>query len=313
MAKTSPESHDRPRLLALELWGIGDVALAVPFLRAAARHADVTLLAKAHAGPILRRFAPGVRHITFDAPWTAFSGKYRLHRWPWRAIASILSSLRHERPDIGVSPRADPRDHVLLRLAGASRTLGFGRAGSKLLLNTAMPQPQPPHRATHWARLTESLGWPIPSNPPTIRSGRRIIIHTGAGQPVRTWPADRFAEIARRLSMAGWDVRMIDDQQGDLDCLLDLLDTADRFIGNDSGPGHLAALLGVPTFTIFGPQLPELFSPQHPSAGWIEGAPCPHKPCWDRCRFSEPHCLQEINEEAVWKRLVDWLGREAPN
>ena len=52
----------------------------------------------------------------------------------------------------------------------------------------------------------------------------------------------------------------------DLDALLTKLASADRFIGNDSGPGHLAALLGVPTFTIFGPQLPELFAPQHPQA-----------------------------------------------
>ena len=65
-----------------------------------------------------------------------------------------------------------------------------------------------------------------------VRRGRRIIIHTGAGQPVRAWPADRLAEIARRLSLAGWDVRMLDGGQGDFDSLLDLLATADRFIGN---------------------------------------------------------------------------------
>ena len=100
---------------------------------------------------------------------------------------------------------------------------------------------------------------------------------------------------------------MLDGGHGDLDSLLDLLATADRFIGNDSGPGHLAALLGIPTFTIFGPQLPELFSPRHPGAGWIEGAPCPHKPCWDRCRFREPECLTRISGEDVYRRVQSWL------
>jgi ADP-heptose:LPS heptosyltransferase len=34
--------------------------------------------------------------------------------------------------------------------------------------------------------------------------------------------------------------------------LYDLLTTASVFIGNDSGPGHLAAISGVPTITLFG-------------------------------------------------------------
>ena len=41
------------RLLVLELWGVGDVALALPFLRIASQRADVTLLAKRHAAAVL--------------------------------------------------------------------------------------------------------------------------------------------------------------------------------------------------------------------------------------------------------------------
>ena len=88
---------------------------------------------------------------------------------------------------------------------------------------------------------------------------------------------------------------------------VDTLASADRFIGNDSGPGHLAALLGVPTFTIFGPQLPQLFAPQHPHAAWIEGAACPYKPCFDACRFPRPHCIETLSLDAVWPRVQAWL------
>mgnify|MGYP001544332006 CR=1 FL=1 len=100
---------------------------------------------------------------------------------------------------------------------------------------------------------------------------------------------------------------MIDDSQDDLDALLASLAGAERFVGNDSGPGHLAALLGVPTFTIFGPQLPELFAPQHPKSAWIEGAPCPCKPCFDSCRFPMPFCIREVSVDAVWAKLQTWL------
>jgi heptosyltransferase-2 len=89
--------------------------------------------------------------------------------------------------------------------------------------------------------------------------------------------------------------------------LLALIDQAGAFIGNDSGPGHLAAFCGVPTFTIFGPQLPEWFAPLHPAAEWIEGKACPYRPCSDYCRFPTPHCLWSITEEEVGGRVEKFV------
>lgn len=309
LAKPSPESGSPPRLLVLELWGIGDVALAVPFLREAVRRAEVTLLAKPHAESILRHFVPAVRLIPFEAPWTAFTGKYRLHRWPWRTLRQTLSLLRQGRFECGLSARPDPRDHALLALAGVGRRIGFPRAGSGLLLEESLAPPAT-HRADHWARLAEALGWKIPEPAPIPRKGRRVALHPGAGNPVREWPLERFRQVADNLTRDGWEVRWLDPQSRDLPELIRSLDECDRFVGNDSGPGHLAALLGLPTFTIFGPQLPERFAPRHPQAAWIEGAPCAYKPCRDDCRFREPHCLKRIGFDDVRPALAEWLRKE---
>ena len=43
------------------------------------------------------------------------------------------------------------------------------------------------------------------------------------------------------------------------------------------------------------------------NTGWVEGLPCPHKPCFDRCRFAEPFCLTGIDRDDVWQRLTFWL------
>ena len=296
------------RLLAIELWGLGDVALAIPFLRAASEHTEVTLLAKPHAAPLLARFAPTVKHVSLVAPWTAFQGKYQLHRWPWRELLRLRRELRAHDFAFGVSARPDPRDHVLLTFADAQRRLGFPRAGSRNFLTDALPRPARPHRAEHWRALASALDWEIPPHSPPPRTDRRIVIHTGAGQPVRVWPRERFENLAARLRDAGWEAVLLDDSLRDVDQLLATLATADRFIGNDSGPGHLAALLGVPTFTIFGPQLPELFAPQHLRAAWIDGAPCRFKPCFDSCRFAAPNCILEISADDVWSRVQPWLA-----
>ena len=73
-----------PKLLTVELWGLGDLVLATPFLRAAPRLFEVAMLARPAARELQPRLWPGVEVIPFEFPWTAFRGKYVLTRWPWR-------------------------------------------------------------------------------------------------------------------------------------------------------------------------------------------------------------------------------------
>ena len=49
-----------------------------------------------------------------------------------------------------------------------------------------------------------------------------------------------------------------------LDRLVDVLSQAGAYLGNDSGPTHLAAQLGVPTIALFGPTHPQTWAPQGP-------------------------------------------------
>ncbi|MBC8096372.1 MAG: hypothetical protein H7Y43_11210, partial [Akkermansiaceae bacterium] len=60
----------RPKLLLVELWGLGDLVIATPFLQAAAAKFDLTLLARPYAKDLQQRFWPDVRVEPFTAPWT---------------------------------------------------------------------------------------------------------------------------------------------------------------------------------------------------------------------------------------------------
>jgi heptosyltransferase-2 len=155
------------------------------------------------------------------------------------------------------------------------------------------------------------------------------LIHTGAGQPVRVWPLEKYKNLASQLRRENFQVQIAcdADQRGwwlrsgennvatpaTVKELIALIDSAGAFIGNDSGPGHLAAFCGVPTFTIFGPQLPEWFAPLHPAAEWIEGNACPYKPCSDYCRFATPFCLWNIGEEEVIGGVDKFLAAAIPS
>jgi len=319
----------KPKLLVVELWGLGDLIIATPFLRAASERFNVTLLAKPFARDLQIRFWPEIQIHAFTAPWTSFKRKYRLWSWPWRQIAG-LRQLRRAGFDFGLSARWDPRDHLLLFGARARVRLGFPRLGSGIFLSHNLTRPSPAsHRYEGWQGMAEALGFRLPAREqlPSVAVGgrRQILIHTGAGQPVRVWPLPRYRNLVQRLRARGHVVQLACDSdqlrwwqesgEENLVCpltvtrLLEVIDQAGLFIGNDSGPGHVAAACGVPTFTIFGPQLPEWFVPIHPAAEWIEGKACPYKPCSDYCRYPVAHCLENSTEEEVCGKVQAFVDR----
>lgn len=320
----------KPRLLVVELWGLGDLMIATPFLQAASQKYAVTLVAKPFAKDLRARFWSAVDVVPFRAPWTAFQHKYRLLAWPWRELFALRRQLAAEPFECGLSARWDPRDHLLLWLVGARTRRGFPRAGSRFFLSHPLSRPEPKsHRYENWRLLARALGFELPAREniarPQIHPAGEILVHTGAGQPLRVWPLDRYRNLVARLRQKNFRVQVAcDPDQYDgwaamgekniarpqtVDGLLALVDRAGLFIGNDSGPGHLAALCGVPTFTLFGPQLPEGFAPLNGASEWLEGKACPYKPCFDYCRFPVPYCIVNCREEEVWDRVEPLVTR----
>lgn len=321
----------KPKLLIVELWGLGDLIIATPFIRAASEKFDITLLAKPFALDLQPRFWPDVEVAAFTAPWTAFKfkDKYSFWRWSLLQMSRLRQQLAARHFEFGLSARWDPRDHLLLKLVGVEKRLGFPRVGSWRFLTQPLARPEPEaHRYESWRLIGRAFNVPLPPREkilqPPPRFGGAVLIHTGAKQPLRVWPLERYRQLAARLRENGRAVQVACDpdqrewwlRAGETSVatpanvaeLMALMTHAGSFIGNDSGPGHLAAFYGVPTLTIFGPQLPEWFAPLHPAAEWIEGKSCPYKPCSDYCRYPTPHCLWNVTGEEVWTRVEKFLA-----
>jgi len=131
-------------------------------------------------------------------------------------------------------------------------------------------------------RSVEARGVGYPRTP-----GGPIVLHPGAGSDKKCWPPESFLELARRLSQARTPVEVLLGEvelekwpaaqaqsfkdaapvrtPATLTDLLDRVAAASAFVGNDSGPGHLAGILGVPTISIFGPKSPNRWRPIGPN------------------------------------------------
>lgn len=94
---------------------------------------------------------------------------------------------------------------------------------------------------------------------PPLRADAPVVLAPGASDPTRSWPLARWFGLAERLReqapvvVVGGPAEAWAEYRPDLDELMALAGGAGAWLGPDSGPGHLAARCGAPTFTVFGP------------------------------------------------------------
>lgn len=83
---------------------------------------------------------------------------------------------------------------------------------------------------------------------------KRIAIHPSSGAFEKNWDLAKFTRVATRLKQEGWDPVFLARNDSilcpTLEELASLLYESGSYIGNDSGPGHLASALNIPSLII---------------------------------------------------------------
>lgn len=155
-----------------------------------------------------------------------------------------------------------------------------------------------------------------------IRDTPFAVLSPGANWRFRRWPAERYAFLAAALrsrfglpsvvtgsradaALAG---RIAEESRGAARSLAGvaslrefagLASLARVFVGNDSGPLHIAAAVGTPVVALFGPNTPERFAPRgSPSRVLWRRHPC--SPCDQRaCARPDDPCMAAIQVDEV--------------
>jgi ADP-heptose:LPS heptosyltransferase len=249
-----------------------------------------------------------------------------------------------------VANLGDYRPNFALFLTGARRRVGFGFAGGGVFLTDVVePDLSRIHRSELSLRLLEHIGIPvIPSekllslSPDDAQFGREFLarngidksdlvvgIHPGAGYAIKEWGEDRFRELADKIvcelgakviwfSDPGHPPAKLVVNSNDivraslpLRQFLAVLSCCHTFVGNDSGPMHMAAGLGVRVVAIFGPELPEWFGPLGAGHQIVARRGMWCRPCWRKCRFAERYCLRLISAQEVMQAVCKSVGRLA--
>ncbi|HJP61605.1 MAG TPA: glycosyltransferase family 9 protein [Gemmatimonadaceae bacterium] len=154
-----PSMRAPERILVSELWHIGDVVLAMPFLAALRTlfpDARITLLGRAHARETLKHTGLVDDFVSFDFPWTFLDEDRRPTIRELLKLPGVIRRLRLQKFDLAFDCSRDGRNNLVLFLSGSARRIGFAFGGGEFLLTDAVPVGSlNEHRTADWLRLLE--------------------------------------------------------------------------------------------------------------------------------------------------------------
>lgn len=328
-----------PRLLCIKCWGIGSILLISPTLKALKRRwprAHITFLTLKETAEVCRlipeideiitvglrrgfflpaviRLIKRVRRAHFDAVIDfEFSSNFTALVVYWSGSPSIgFTSLKPERDalyDVGIV--FDHSLHARDSFARVAQFLNCPPVGEPEIVLPAAPA------------VDVKLG--------SLKEPY-VVVNPNAGELSyqRRWPLERYISLLRELcETTGVSFALIGRRRDEryMRPLLDAFQTEPRvislvgklslaelalllrkaslYIGNDSGPMHLAATVGTPCIAFFGPETPHLYGPLPPVRHDVFYSHYHCSPCMNVFRYKaatcrDNRCLKVIGVEPV--------------
>ncbi len=266
----------------------GDLLLNVPAIRAVrerfpAAHLTLVVGRQNAAAVVGQAWADEVRVV--DTKNFIGVARAALRRGPRPDLAISFTTVSYSRSG-----------SLLVALSGARERLGFNASRwnerDAARLTRVVPYPEgTPHQSEVSMALARAAGAERKPPPPyfvadaasvALAPEGAVYLHPGAGKLKNRWPADRFAALARELLHRGREVWLLEGPQDggtveavqaslgralpvvrgeSISQLAGRFARASLYIGNDTGPLHLAGAVGAPTVGIYGWSDPREWAP----------------------------------------------------
>jgi ADP-heptose:LPS heptosyltransferase len=315
-------------VLLISLQRLGDIALEIPSLqrlRQSYPEAFLGVVAPTAFHPLIQLACRP--QLLIDYPRNAaglFNTASVLRKRNWQVAVDLTT-------DYHLAPA------WLIASSGAPIRIGFENAGRGHFFNYSLPVPDDVHMQDLFRKPIELLGvsslevvWVIqiahPCLPLPAKKGnqRYVGIHPGATHWTQRWPPPYFAVLARKIHEAG-DCCLILGSPADQALVQEIASSSghvaipmitgnnvlsfaavmsrmDLLICNNSGPLHLAGLLGVPTLSFMGPTVKARWWPRGSRQEVMRRDQLPCIGCNNGyCRIQSHACMTEITPDQAFQ------------
>jgi heptosyltransferase-2 len=337
----------REKILIIRLAAIGDVVMASSLarrLRDAKPDAHIAWLCGQAAAPLVERFSDVDDVISIDDRRLLTSGSVGRAR----VLLTTWNLLGPQRFDVAYLLHPDPRYRALTATLLRTRVIAQSRKRLRPALNPVPGR----YLGDEAARLMDEseprgpveghfpLGRLKPFSPTARGEKPRVVIVPGGAKNVlresalKRWPLEHYATLARTLVDAGFEVALVGNIGDDwvrphftdtsvtnligktsIPETLEVLAGSDLVIAHDTGPMHLARLVGARLIALFGPTSPSTFVPADDKTTVLWGGEhlaC--RPCYDGREFAEcadNECMSSISPEIVLRTALSILRETA--
>ncbi len=167
--------------------------------------------------------------------------------------------------------------------SSSEKIIGINKRLYSKIYTKFVPIREEPHIIDIYLDAVRNLDFRMSNYPAAkfkLQESGRILIHPFAGWKAKEWSLNKYISLAENLNKKYKTSFIIPKKSLNSDIIKEILgkgigiietETTDELIekikisflliGNDSGPVHIANLLGIPTFTIYGPSNPEYHKP----------------------------------------------------
>lgn len=321
------------RILFIESAGLGDMCVLLPFVRGLAENNySVDACCPVGVADLWQQLLPNESRII------TFSNKTL---WSSQGVKKLLDDFGDIQYDAVFTVTSTSTASFLTVCARSTLRIGiiegkYYYKGSRILFDQIYRARTDEHMTDRLERQF-ALFNSVPSNinrfvAPSIlsKTGKFVLIHPGSKWIPKRWPVENFKKLALKLRQKGIPVTIAahtsepdlisffsgfndgNDQRfvitPDIISLMDLTAQCSVYVGNDSGPTHLANLYAKPLVVIWGPGQSERISPIGDKVTIIKKEvscrPCRQKEGALICSNGENICLTRISVDEVYEKVL---------
>jgi len=283
------------KILIIDFHLIGDVVMLTPFilgLRKKYPKSEICLLAGKWAPIVLKGFENELDKIyEVNVPWVKKNSYSQIF-----SLLKVIAILKKKNFDLGFDMRGDFRNSMILKILGIKKRIGYDLMLNGDFLTDVVPlNDNLVHLTDYHFNMGKFCGIFLETDTyrPTLKNvwlgkvNDLVGIHLGASLPLKQFPENYLAylltdlnnenslntrfrvfEIPEMPNLAKQLLELCHSKgmnahiySGNLDEFLNGLSQCEKLYCLDSGPGHIAAAMGLEVNSYFGPTDPKFCAP----------------------------------------------------